>query len=170
MASATLGIVFNSKFSAPPGLESLPTFGGVTKEDLINGSVRTWIQTERPGRRNGGKPADSTDRGTMENLPLNGGVTTPGFIRLPVCSPEHAFQSWDTSGNMPPGISNCGVLTFVDQTGIVLPKVEDCLQIIRNIEADGKTEWTRLVAGRPQPYHYKLRPLWGGSDPRLDQR
>ncbi|KAK6222731.1 hypothetical protein LQW54_000912 [Pestalotiopsis sp. IQ-011] len=85
----------DNKFSAPPGLDSLDrsNFGGITKEDLITSSVRTWLQN---GKTNGGGFADPTHGGTIDNL-LNVDVTTPGYMRLPVCSPERAFRSWDTT-------------------------------------------------------------------------
>ncbi|KAK4155345.1 hypothetical protein C8A00DRAFT_31870 [Chaetomidium leptoderma] len=77
-----------------PGLESLDRFGGITKEELIKGSVRTWIQN---GKKNGGGFADLTNGDTINGL-LNVDITTPGFVRLPVCSPERAYQSWVTTG------------------------------------------------------------------------
>ncbi|KAI0173811.1 hypothetical protein BJ166DRAFT_492378 [Pestalotiopsis sp. NC0098] len=79
----------DNKFSAPPGLDLLDgsDFGGITKEDLITGSVRTWLQN---GKTNGGGFADPTDGGTIDNL-LNVDVTTPSYMRLPVCRPERAL-------------------------------------------------------------------------------
>ena len=80
----------SGRFSAPPGLDRLPGFGGVTKEDLIKGSVRTWIRNDK---KNGGGFADPTNNATFDSL-LDVDITAPGFIRLPVCSVELAFQSW----------------------------------------------------------------------------
>jgi hypothetical protein len=82
------------KLTAPKGLEYLDgkEFGGITKEDLIKGSVRTYIEN---GGKNGGK-ADLDNRDTLEGL-LKVDVTTPGVIRLPVCSPERALQDWEKS-------------------------------------------------------------------------
>ncbi|TPX08096.1 uncharacterized protein E0L32_010163 [Thyridium curvatum] len=144
-------------FSTPPGLDSLDgtNFGGVTKEILIKGSVRTYIQN---GKKNGGGGADVGNRGTINDL-LDVDVTTPGFIRLPVCSPERAFQSWDTSSlgsspnfpcDIPPGKDECGESSFENQSSDASPSVSDCLQIIKNIEGDGTTEWTTQVVGKRQ--------------------
>lgn len=85
----------HQKFTAPPGLDSLGTqvFGGLTREELIRGSVRTWIQN---GKKNGGGSVDITNNATIDSL-YEGDVTVPGYIRLPVCSPERALQSWETS-------------------------------------------------------------------------
>ncbi|KAK8074334.1 chitinase [Apiospora phragmitis] len=138
----------DQKFSAPPGLDSLDgtIFGRITRKDLITGSVRTWRQN---GKANGG---------TIDNL-LQVDVTTPGFMRLPVCSPERAFQSWDTTKkgssanypcDIPPGRDTCGDSTFENQSSGASPKVEDCLQIVRNIEGDGSTDWTTQVVGKNQ--------------------
>jgi len=74
-------------------LDGKDTFSGITKEDLIKGSVRTWTLN---GRKNGAEVADPTNDGTMDNV-LDLDVTTPGFIRIPVCSADRAFQSWDTA-------------------------------------------------------------------------
>ncbi|KAK1779163.1 hypothetical protein QBC45DRAFT_144301 [Copromyces sp. CBS 386.78] len=140
-------------FSAPPGIESLPDFGGITKDDLIKGSVRTY---NKNGQKNGGLTADPYDGTTIDNL-LDVDITTPGYVRLPVCSPERAFQSWDTSDkgssdnypcDIPPGKNECGDSTFEDQTSDASPSVEDCLQIIRNIEGDGSTDWTVGIGGQ----------------------
>ncbi|KAK8131380.1 hypothetical protein PG984_007818 [Apiospora sp. TS-2023a] len=147
----------DQKFSSPPGLDSLDgsIFGRITKEDLITGSVRTYMQN---GKANGGGFADPTDGGTIDNL-LKVDVTTPGFMRLPVCSPERAFQSWDTTSkgsspnypcDIPPGRDTCGDSTFENQSSGASPKVEDCLQIIQNIQGDGSTDWTTQVVGHNQ--------------------
>ncbi|KAJ5647453.1 hypothetical protein N7490_003825 [Penicillium lividum] len=147
----------DNKFSAPPGLDSLGdgNFGGITKSDLIKGSVRTWKQN---GKANGGGFADPTNQGTIDNL-LDVDVTTPGFMRIPVCSPERAFKSWDalkagSSDNYPcdiqPGKDKCGDSTFESQTSGASPLVDDCLTIIKNIEEDASTDFTTQVVGKNQ--------------------
>ena len=127
----------DNTFSVPPGLDSLDgkSFGGITKDDLISGSVRTWVKN---GKENGGGFADPTNKGTIDNL-LNVDVTTPGFMRIPVCSPEHAFQSWDSSKpgsgdfypcNIPPGKDTCGDSTFEDRTTQVVGENERQIQAL----------------------------------------
>lgn len=146
-------ICHDNKFSAPPGIGSLGNFGGISKDDLIKGSVRTWKQN---GQNNGGSSPDPRDGGTIDNL-LSIDITTPGYVRLPVCSAERAFQSWDTSSkgssdnypcDIPPGKNDCGDSTFENQTSGASPSVDDCLQIIKNIEGDGSTEWTVGIGGQ----------------------
>jgi hypothetical protein len=155
----------DNKFSAPPGLSSLKdgNFGKITTADLIKGSVRTWKQN---GKANGGGSADPTDHGTIDNL-MNVDVTTPGFMRIPVCSPERAFKSWDTAKagssdnypcDLPPGKDTCGDSTFVDQTSDASPSVDDCLTIIKNIEGDASTDYTTEVVGKNQ-----RKIAWYGS-------
>jgi hypothetical protein len=148
----------DQKFSAPKGIEYISdghNYNGITKTELVKGSVRTWIGN---GRENGAKVADPTNEGTMSDL-MEVDVTSPGFMRIPVCSPERAFQSWDTANkdsspnwpcDIPPGKDECGDSTFVDQTSGASPKVEDCRQIIKNIEGDGSTDWTTQVVGHKQ--------------------
>jgi GH18 family chitinase len=146
----------DNKFTAPPGLDQLSDFGGVTKEDLIRGSVRTWVAN---GRKNGGGFADPTDRGTADAL-MSLDVTTPGFVRLPVCGPEVAFKQWDWNVDSPTanypcdpplGRNECGNSTFENRGSDISPKVEDCLEIIRIIERDPSTSWSvEVVKGQRQ--------------------
>ncbi|KAK2760455.1 glycosylhydrolase family 18-6 [Colletotrichum kahawae] len=145
------GVCLQRKFSAPPGIDSLNADSQdfhISKDDLVKGAIRT--QNE-----NGGGLVDPTDVRKMD--PSNIKITAPGFIRLPVCSPERAFQSWDTAPkghrsspnypcDNPPGIDNCGDSSFENQSSGASPKVDDCRQIIKNIEGDGRTEWTTQVA------------------------
>lgn len=133
-------------FSPPPGLDGLGgnAWGGVQTADQIKGSVRTWIQN---GKKNSAALADPDNSATADNL-LKVDVTTPGFIRLLVCSPERAFQSWDTAEpgssanfpcDIPPGRNFCDISTLVGQINDASPASRDCLQIIRNVENDGST-------------------------------
>ncbi|KAF7126015.1 hypothetical protein CNMCM5793_002374 [Aspergillus hiratsukae] len=150
-------VCVDNKFSLPPGLDSLGNgnFGGVTKEDLVTGSVRTWLQN---GKENREGFADPTNQGTIDNL-MDVDVTTPGFMRIPVCSPERAFQSWDTAQrgsspfypcDIPPGKDECGDSSFENETSDASALVEDCLQIIKNIQGDAGTDWTTQVVGKNQ--------------------
>ncbi|RYO77504.1 hypothetical protein DL766_004935 [Monosporascus sp. MC13-8B] len=132
----------NNKFSVPVGLGDLGRFSGVTKEDLVIGSVRTWLQN---GKINGGGVTDPINNGAARADLLNMDITTPGLVRLPVCSPDRAFQSWETATeggsdnhpcDIPPVKDRCGPSTFEDRTSDASPSVSDCLQIIRNIEGD----------------------------------
>jgi hypothetical protein len=147
----------NNKFSTPPGLGSLKgdDFGGITKEDLIKGSLRTYT---RNGNQNGASAPNPKDKSTFNDL-LEVDITTPGYIRLPICSPEHAFQGWDSTNkgssdnypcDVPPGKDFCGDSTFEDETTDGSPKIEDCRQIIKNIEHDAGTSWKTQVLGKRQ--------------------
>lgn len=146
------------KFSAPPGLDVLPSADfNVSVHELIKGSVQTW---EANDRKNGAQPgfADPEDRDTMEGL-IDLDFTTPGYIRLPVCSAERARQSWESSHpgsspnypcDIPPGSDECHDSTFENETSDASPLVEDCLQIISNIEGDASTDFTHQVVGENQ--------------------
>lgn len=148
-----------NKFSKPPGLGSLGgkdrNFGGITREDLIKGSVNTWKQNNK---QNKDSRPDTSSSGAIDKL-LDVDVTAAGIVRLPVCDPERAFQSWDTAKkgssefypcDIPPGKSTCGDSSFVDQTSGASPKIEDCRQIIKNIRGDASTDWTTQVVGKNQ--------------------
>ncbi|KAJ3483725.1 hypothetical protein NLG97_g7237 [Lecanicillium saksenae] len=116
-----------NKFSAPAGVTSMggALYGGVTLTELITGS-------------------------TAEDL-VKEDVTTPGFVRLPVCSPETAFKAWDgpegdartKTPNYPCAAlllpNRCGDSTFENQTSGASPKVSDCETIVKNLQnGDGK--------------------------------
>ncbi|KAI9039350.1 uncharacterized protein KD926_009493 [Aspergillus affinis] len=136
-----------NKFSTPQGLESLP------KEDLVKGSVRTWIHNGKENRGGFGEPIDKV---TMENL-IDADIMAPGFIRIPVCSAERAIQSWKIGKkgsnyfypcDIPPGKNTCRESTFEDQTSDASPSIDDCLTIIKNIEGDASTDYTHQVVGK----------------------
>ncbi|GBF66809.1 hypothetical protein TMEN_9530 [Trichophyton mentagrophytes] len=131
------GYYRNNEFSAPPGVEFLNHgnfFKGITLDDIVKGAVNTYKQN---GGRNGGNVADPSDAGTRERLVSQD--ITPGFIRVPVCSPDAAFKPWD----------ECESSTFEDQTNGGSPLVSDCMTIIKNIEGtDG--QWTTQVVGKNQ--------------------
>jgi hypothetical protein len=134
-------------FSLPPGLDTLDgsRWNGVKVSDIIAGAVRTYQQN---GNQNGGQSADITNSGTLSDL-MNKDFTTPGFIRLPVCSADMAFTAWGsvtdrTTPNWPcvikPSPDDCGDSTFVDQTSDASPSVSDCMGIVNNIQGT-QGEW-----------------------------
>ncbi|EGX87986.1 Glycoside hydrolase [Cordyceps militaris CM01] len=139
-----------NKFSAPAGIGSMGSdlFGGVKLSEIITGAVRTY---RKNGNINGAPPADPRDSVTMDDL-LNQDITTPGFVRIPVCSPEVAFRAWDgpggvsalTAPNYPCAAllpDHCGDSTFVDQTSDASPLVSDCETLIKNLQnGDGQAD------------------------------
>lgn len=146
----------DNTFSVPVELETLKNgrFGRITKEQLVKGSVPTWINN---GKKNSAKPPDPEDQMTASNM-IDVDVTTPGFVRIPVCSAERAYQSWDTTKkgssenypcDVPPGKNTCEDSSFVDQTTGASHLVVDCQTIIRNIEGNGSTDFTHQVVGHP---------------------
>ncbi|TQV98247.1 glycosyl hydrolases family 18 [Cordyceps javanica] len=135
----------DSDFSSLKGADLLTgsDWGGIKVEDIIVGSVKTWLQNDKT---NGGGDADPTDAGTLQGL-RDEDVTTPGYIKLPVCNQVLARRSWanadDTESargkdffpcNTDNGKDYCGASTFENQGSDASPLVEDCLTIIRNIE------------------------------------
>lgn len=84
----------------------------------------------------------------MEDL-YHGDITTPGYIRLPVCSPHIAFNAWtigvrDGNGkdyqNYPciiqEGTDRCSDSTFVDRTTEASPTVEDCIKLMKEYRGE----------------------------------
>ncbi|KAK3312158.1 hypothetical protein B0H66DRAFT_578425 [Apodospora peruviana] len=156
----------DNKFSAPRGIEFLKNgdYGGLTKDDIVAGAMSTYIAN---GLKNGADPGsvDVTNPESADAL-YNMDITTPGFISLPVCSPQVAWKSWDAStgkvgapgkGSTPnwpcdavKGLSKCGEYEFDEgSTGADSPSVTDCEQIIRNIQGDTTTDWSQEVVGKP---------------------
>lgn len=106
-------------------------------------AVKTY---ESSGQVNLGFKDQPGNIGAYKDL-IDQDVTMPGVITIPVCSPERAFKTWNSGSkptdsdiypcNIPIGKSSCADSTFVDQTSNASPKVEDCRQLIRNIEGTG---------------------------------
>lgn len=128
-------------------------WGGVTAQDIIRGAVATYKQN---GGSNGGGIANAEDKGTFDSL-VRQDITTPGYIRLPVCSETLARRSWDSADDTkslrdddqyPCSVNNgkdyCGDSSFENQTTDASPLVEDCLQIVKNIQGtDGS--WNTFI-------------------------
>ncbi|KAJ6445148.1 Lysine--tRNA ligase [Purpureocillium lavendulum] len=154
----------DSSFSSLKGVGELDgsSWGKVKVEDIIIGAVKTYKQN---GEENGGDLADPTDSGSFDSL-VKDDVTTPGYIRLPVCSETLARTSWEnadkTDGtrnkeNFPCNIDNgrdyCTGSTFEDQTSDASPPVSDCLQIVKNIEGtDGS--WNTFIEMQREILHF----------------
>ncbi|KAJ5519173.1 Peptidoglycan-binding Lysin subgroup [Penicillium expansum] len=147
----------DSAFSSLKGVEELDgkAWSGLKVEDIIIGSVRTYKQN---GNENGGGMADPTDSGTFEALKQMD-ITTPGFMRLPVCSETLARTSWENADkteatrnkdgfpcNNDNGRSYCTTSesTYIEETTSGSPLIDDCLVIVKNIE--GTTgSWNKLI-------------------------
>lgn len=48
---------------------------------------------EGNGHKNGAGPAKITNKPTLEDI-MNTDTTTPGYVRIPVCSPAEAYGNW----------------------------------------------------------------------------
>ncbi|KAF4334297.1 hypothetical protein FBEOM_11882 [Fusarium beomiforme] len=89
-------------FTAPQGMDNLDPeeqgdydWGGITKEDLIFGAVEGWKANKE---KNGGGFLDLTKASSydflLEKDPEEVNIRLPGFIQIPVCSPERARGGW----------------------------------------------------------------------------
>ncbi|EHK19253.1 glycoside hydrolase family 18 protein [Trichoderma virens Gv29-8] len=145
----------DSLFTAPVGLDSLGSkWGGITVSDLIAGSVNTYVAN---GNANGAPAANPADSQTIQDL-ANQDITTPGYITLPVCSPQVAWASWSNPSqsnatapgypcNPLQGVTKCSGYTYVDQTSSASPTVSDCQTIIKNIQGTNG-EWTTGIGSQ----------------------
>lgn len=129
---------------------------------LMHRSVKTYFAN---GQKNNGGAADPTNPNTFDSL-TQGNITTPGYIRLPVCTETIARLSWENADktesvrdqpdfpcNMNNGKDYCEDSTFEDQTSNASPPVEDCLQIVKNIEGtDGS--WNTFIETQRQLVSY----------------
>jgi hypothetical protein len=57
---------------------------------ILSRSLQTY---KNNGNKNGAAAAKITDSATLTDL-INQDITTPGFIRIPVCSADEAFRNW----------------------------------------------------------------------------
>ncbi|KAL5337697.1 hypothetical protein BJX70DRAFT_409027 [Aspergillus crustosus] len=148
----------NNWFSKPVGVDSLggDNFGGITVQDLVAGSVRSWLANGKENRGISGPVVNTEDRTTVHAL-MDVDMTTAGVTQIPVCDPNRAWMSWDTSFegssenypcDAPPGKNECEDSTFENETSGGSPLVEDCLQIVKNYENDATTGFTTPVAGK----------------------
>jgi hypothetical protein len=149
-------ICLSQKFSAPKGIGSLTDddFGKLTRDDIVKGALATYGYNGRENKIiNITKMADEKD--VREKL-LGLDFATPGLIQLPVCSPSRAWQAWHTgskggSDHYPcdifPGKDYCGDPSFENQSSDASPLVEDCKQMIRNIEEDASTDYEHRITG-----------------------
>nr|POE96544.1 killer toxin subunits alpha/beta [Quercus suber] len=144
-----------NKFEPPAGLDSLDgaNWGGIKLGDLIAGSVKTYAKNDN---KNGGPIADAVDPTTLDDLANKKDITTPGFIRLPLCSPDMAQQAWrypdrvDKTDPLYPcvplrGKNTCYHYTYEDQTTKDSPSVSDCQAIVDIIR--GGADWTTGEGG-----------------------
>lgn len=85
------------------------------------------------------------------------------MIRLPVCSPERAWQTWDDADEeeknhqsypcqILKGKDHCSKSTFEDETSDASPLVKDCLQLAKELAEDSTKSWDVLLWG-----HHTLR-------------
>ncbi len=88
----------------------------------------------------------------------------PGFIRIPVCTLDMAYNAWsqDWPSTYKPyypclpnqGVSECGESTFVSATSDKSPQVSDCLQIVANIAGGGTWEVENGIGAQHQEVQY----------------
>lgn len=118
-------------------------------------SVRTWLDNDKENGAGAAKP-DNPD--TLKSL-MQDDVTTPGFIRMPVCSADRARIAWgassDSAANYPcnanAGYDYCGDSTLENQTSDGSPDVEDCKELIRRLEDKRlPSRWPHISLERQQ--------------------
>ncbi|KAL4756034.1 uncharacterized protein BDW70DRAFT_166856 [Aspergillus foveolatus] len=117
-------------FATLSGVDELKdgAWGGVTPRGII---VGTYIDN---GEENGSEK--TVDRSKNFDSLAELDITVPQFINLPVCTETVARRSWTNSDDTP-SVRNS---TFEDQGSEASPLIEDCKQIIKNIQGtDG--EW-----------------------------
>ncbi|GKZ29774.1 hypothetical protein AbraIFM66950_006404 [Aspergillus brasiliensis] len=128
------GGCIDNPFSALPGVDSMGqgSFGNVTVEEIIIGSVRTYLQN---GETNGDSTADPADESTLDDL-YNDDITTPGIIRLPVLTVHAAIAIFWILTRLTTRVSLIQRLTIVVpprllyQTSDASPTVSDCMQMV----------------------------------------
>jgi hypothetical protein len=124
-------------------------------------AVRSYIANNHA---NGGGVADPSVQSTFDDLFIRD-YTTPGFINIPVCSPEMAATAVDASSTtsgvanypcaVPPSPNDCGNSSFTDATSSASPRVTDCQRIVANIAGtQGSWEVESVVGDQHQLVQY----------------
>ncbi|KAJ0152877.1 Berberine bridge enzyme-like 21 [Fusarium oxysporum f. sp. albedinis] len=94
-------------FSSLPGLDDLTgsetAFGGLTKEDIVNGAVNSFAGN---GNANGWSMLDPSNTVDGMDLVSEYNVTAPGVVMLPVCTASEAFLNWFSFTNGKPKSAN----------------------------------------------------------------
>jgi hypothetical protein len=109
---------------------------------MTNKTHRAVRSYQANNNANGGAVADPSAQSTFDHL-VDQDYTTPGWINIPVCTPEMAATAFyaksTTSGlanypcAVPPSPNDCGTSTFTDATSDASPLVTDCQHIVTNI-------------------------------------
>ncbi len=107
---------------------------------MTNKTHRAVRSYQSNNNANGGVVANLGAEEILDDL-INQDYTTPGFINIPVCTPEMAQTAVEAgntaSANYPcavvPSPNDCGTSTFTDATSDGSPLVTDCQQIVTNI-------------------------------------
>ena len=68
----------------------------MTSSPPATSAVNTYLAN---GGKNGAPAADPANSDTFNSLYYSGDTTTPGLVRLPVCSPEFAWRNWLGTAN-----------------------------------------------------------------------
>jgi len=106
----------------------------------VASAVNTYLTN---GNKNGAALANPADDTTLTNL-YNEDVTTPGFIRLPVCNPAMAYAAWNQVGGPSVGVDNypcigpqligfCDTSSFHGDTTAASPLVSDCQLLVKSL-------------------------------------
>lgn len=129
---------------------------------MTNETHRAVRSYQSNDNASGGFVADLTAQQTVNDL-ISQDYTTPGFINIPVCTPEMAQTAAEaditSSANYPcavvPSPNDCGTSTFTDATSDGSPLVTDYQQIVTNIAGtQGSWEVECSVGGQHRLVQY----------------
>ncbi|KFY02144.1 hypothetical protein V490_00596 [Pseudogymnoascus sp. VKM F-3557] len=83
-----------NNFESLPGLSVLDgiNYGKITTGEIVRGALATYVKF---GNKNGSPAADMTKKNTVDDM-YAGDITTPGYIRLPVCGVLEAWANWSS--------------------------------------------------------------------------
>jgi hypothetical protein len=83
-----------NNFESLPGLGVLDgiKYGKITTGEIVRGALATYVKF---GNKNGSPAADMTNKNTVDDM-YAGDITTPGYIRLPVCGVLEAWANWSS--------------------------------------------------------------------------
>lgn len=140
----------------------LPSLG--LTNSIFTWAVKTYLSNDR---KNDPKEADPSNPKLFGSL-IDGDITAPGFMGLPVCDENLALKNWKMSTwgdpirkklNFPcldvDHEFRCDPSTYEDQTSDASPPTSDCKKMLEELKSKKRRHVDRVEGHAPQDSHVR---------------